>query len=450
MFDIGIIGAGPAGYSAAIRASQYGLKVVLFEKQDIGGTCLNRGCIPTKAMIHSTEVYSTVKTASKCGITAENISYDYSKIVGRKSDVVQKIKKSLTQLILSYGVEIVNSEAQITSQNTIESNNQQYECKNILIATGSAPNKLNIEGNYNNDFILDSDDILSLETIPEHILIVGSGAIGIEWARIFSGLDKKVTLIELAPNLIPIADIDVSNRIERIFKQKRIPYYTNTSIKSINGNEIMLSNDKVIDTDCILLATGRKPVLLNSDFSNKIETGKFINTKNNFKTNFENIYAIGDVNGKSMLAHSAIHQAVEVVEFIKNKHESNFDSSKVPSVIYGNPEIAWIGKTEQYLIKENIEYKKSLFPIAALGKAYADDKIEGFVKILATDDKILGAHIISQEASGLIQQIAIAIENNLSPKNISKVIFAHPTYSEGIYEAILGLDNIALHIPQSK
>lgn len=450
MFDIGIIGAGPAGYSAAIRASQYGLKVVLFEKQDIGGTCLNRGCIPTKAMLHSTEVYSTVKTASKCGITAENISYDYSKIVDRKSDVVQKIKKSLTQLILSYGVEIINSEAQIVSQNIIEANNQQYECKNILIATGSAPNKLQIEGNYDNDFIFDSDDILDLETIPEHILIVGTGAIGIEWARIFSGLDKKVTIVELAPNLIPIADIDVSKRIERIFKQKRISYYTNTSIKTINKKEVTLSNDTTIAPDCVLIATGRKPVLLNNDFSKQIETDKFINTKNNFQTNFDNIYAVGDVNGKSMLAHSAIHQAVEVVEFIKNKHESNFDSLKVPSVIYGTPEIAWIGKTEQELIKENMEYKKSLFPIAALGKAYADDKIEGFVKILETEDKIIGAHIISQEASGLIQQIAIAIENNLSSKDLSRVIFAHPTYSEGIYEAILGLDNIALHIPQSK
>lgn len=450
MYDIGIIGAGPAGYSAAIRASQYGLKVVLFEKQDIGGTCLNRGCIPTKAMLHSTEVYSTVKTASKCGIIAENISYDYSKIFNRKSDIVQKIKKSLTQLILSYGVEIVNSEAQIVNTTIIESNNQQFECKNIIIATGSAPNKLNIEGNYDKGFILDSDDILNLETIPDKILIVGSGAIGIEWARIFSGLDKKVTVVELAPNLIPIADIDVSNRIERIFKRNRIQYYTNTSIKSIFQNNVTLSNETIITPDCVLLAAGRKPILLNNNFSEQIETNKFINTKENFQTNFENIFAIGDVNGKSMLAHSAIHQAVEVIEFIKNKHESSFDTSKVPSVIYGSPEIAWIGKTEQDLIKENIEYKKSLFPIAALGKAYADDKIEGFVKILATEDKILGAHIISQEASALIQQIAIAIENNLSPKDISKVIFAHPTYSEGIYESILGLDNIALHIPQAK
>lgn len=450
MYDIGIIGAGPAGYSAAIRASQYGFKVVLFEKQDIGGTCLNRGCIPTKSMLHSAEVYTTVKSASKNGINFENVSYDYSKIFVRKTDIVQKIRKSLTQLISGYGIEIVNSEAQITGKTTIEANGQKYECKNIIIATGSAPNKLNIEGDYDESFILDSDDILNKETIPENILIVGSGAIGIEWARIFSELDKKVTIVELAQNLIPIADIDVSNRIERIFKRSRIQYFTGTSVKSVNNNEITLSNGKVITADCILIATGRKPVLLNNDFSKQIEAEKFIKTKNNFETNIENIYAIGDVNGKCMLAHSAIHQATEVVEFIKNQNESAFHSAYVPFVIFGSPEIAWAGKTEQSLINENIEYKKSMFPIAALGKAYADDKIEGFIKILADEDKILGVHIISNEASGLLQQMIIAMENNINPKSLSKVIFAHPTYSEGIYETILGLDNLALHLPQTK
>lgn len=450
MYDIGIIGAGPAGYSAAIRASQYGFKVVLFEKQDIGGTCLNRGCIPTKSMLHSAEVYTTVKSASKNGINVENVSYDYSKIFARKTDIVNKIRKSLTQLISGYGIEIINSEAQIIDKTTIEADGQKYECKNIIIATGSAPNKLNIEGDYDGSFILDSDDILNKEVIPENILIVGSGAIGIEWARIFSELDKKVTIVELAPTLVPIADIDVSNRIERIFKRSRIQYFTNTSIKSINNNEITLSNDKIITADCILMATGRKPVLLNNDFSKQIEAERFIKTKNNFQTNFENIYAVGDVNGKCMLAHSAIHQAIEAIEFIKNKKNSQFDSTYVPFVIFGTPEIAWVGRTEQHLMKENIEYKKSIFPIAALGKAYADDKIEGFVKILADDEKILGAHIVSNEASGLIQQLTIAMQNNTSPTDLTHTIFAHPTYSEGVYEAILGLDNLALHLPLTK
>ena len=447
MYNIGIIGAGPAGYTAAIRAAQYGLKVVLFEKKDIGGTCLNQGCIPTKTILHSTEVYANVKSSAKAGIIAENISFDYSKIFERKNNVVQKIRKSLTQLITSYGIEIINGEANLIDGRSIEANGQVYECEKIIISTGSRPNRIEFNGNYDKSIILDSDDILGLEVIPKNILIVGSGAIGIEWARIFSELDKKITIVEIAKNLIPLADIDVSSRIERIFKRNKISYFTETSIKEINGNKVILSNDKEIETDCILLATGRSPVIPHINGLNK---DKFVITDNNFETNIKNVFAIGDINGKSMLAHSAIHQAVEVVEFIKNKKEGKFSKNNVPSVIYGSPEIAWIGQTEQELSNNNVTFKKSMFPIAALGKAYADDKIEGFIKILATDNEILGAHIISQEASSMIQQIAIARENNLPPKELEKVIFAHPTYSEGIYEAILGLDNLALHLPQQK
>lgn len=450
MFDIGIIGAGPAGYTAAIRASQYGMKVVLFEKNEIGGTCLNRGCIPTKALLHCVKVFSEAKNSSKFGVNAENISYDYQKIFDRKNDTVQKIRKSLTQLIQGYGVEIINSEAQIKDQNTIISGEKEYSCKNIIIATGSKPSRISLNGTYNENFILDSDGVLNMDSIPENILIVGSGAIGIEWARILSGLDKKVTIVEIAPSLIPLADVDVSNRIERIFKRSRINFFTSTSIKEIKGKTVILSNDKEVETDCILLAAGRSPVMLTDEFAASLAAEKFITTDNNFKTSAENIYAIGDVNGVSMLAHSAIHQAVEVVEYIKNKTDIHFYKNKVPSVIYGSPEIAWIGKREQDLIAENIEYKKSLFPIAALGKAQAEGDIEGFVKILSTDEKILGAHIVSNEASAMIQQIAIVINNNLKPSDISKVIFAHPTYSEGVFEAILGLGNLALHIPQLK
>lgn len=450
MFDIGIIGAGPAGYTAAIRASQYGFKVVLFEANEIGGTCLNRGCIPTKALLHCTKVLSEAKNASKFGVNLENLTYDYPKMFERKNDTVQKIRKSLTQLIQSYGVEIINSEAQIKDANTIVSAGNEYSCKNIIIATGSKPRKISLNGDFEDDFVLDSDDILNCDNIPENILIVGSGAIGIEWARIFSELNKKVIMIEIAPNLIPLADIDVSNRIEKIFKRSRINYFTSTSIKEINGNKVVLSNEKEIEVDCILLATGRSPVLLFDEFASNIEADKFIKTDNNFKTSVDNIYAIGDVNGVLMLAHSAIHQAVEVIEHIKNKTDAHFDSDSVPSVIYGHPEIAWIGKREQDLVAENIEHKKSLFPVAALGKAQAEGDIEGFIKVIATDNEILGVHIVSNEASAMIQQFAIAIQNNLKPSDLSKVIFAHPTYSEGVFEAILGLDNLALHIPQQK
>jgi dihydrolipoamide dehydrogenase len=388
----------------------------LFEKNEIGGTCLNRGCIPTKSLLHCAKIYSEVKNASKLGINSENISYDYSVISAKKNDVVQKIRKSLTQLIESYGVEIVNAGAKIKDKNTITSQGNSYECKNIIIATGSIPNTLDFKGEYSRSFVLNSDDILSLDKLPDSILIVGSGAIGIEWARIFSELDKKVSVVEIAQNLVPIADVDVSNRIERIFKRKRIDYYLNTSIEMISGTNVLLSNQKQINVDCILVAAGRSALKLNDDYCSKnIDMNKFIDTDKNNKTSIDNIYAIGDVNGKSMLAHSAIHQAIEAVENIKNNIDSEFCPNLVPSVIYGSPEIAWIGFTEQKLIERGITYNKSLFPIAALGKAQADNDIEGFVKILADDKKILGAHIVSNEASALIQQVAIAINNNISP-----------------------------------
>ena len=450
MFDIGIIGAGPAGYTAAIRAAQYGMKVVLFEKSEIGGTCLNKGCIPTKALLHASKVYSEVKSAHKLGIQCDNVNYDYSKIFDKKNDIVQKLRKSLTQLITGYGIEIVNAEAVIQNDTTIISDKKEYNCKNIIIATGSIPNKFTIKGNYNKDFLLDSDDILSFSTIPENIVIVGSGAIGIEWARIFSELDKKVTLIEIAPNLIPLADIDVSARIERIFKRSRIQYYTNTHIEEINDNKLTLSTGAVLEADRVLLATGRISEPIKHNLTDKLDINKFIIVDSNFQTSIPNIFAIGDINGVSMLAHSAIHQAVELIEYIKTKQQAHFEKNIVPSVIYGSPEIAWIGETEQSLLNKDINFKKSIFPIAALGKAHSDNDIEGFVKILATDSEILGVHIVSSEASALIQQMAIAIQNKLKPSDIAKTIFAHPTYSEAIYETILGLDNMALHIPQAK
>lgn len=449
MFDIGIIGAGPAGYVAAIRASQKGLSVVLFEKKDIGGTCLNRGCIPTKTILHSCNVLTALKNTNKLGINAENISFDFAKIQERQKTVSEKIRKSLTVLIKGYGITIVEEEACIESEHLIKTQTNSYEVKNIIIATGSKPNKIKFNGTYEESFVLTSDDILNITELPSSILIVGSGAIGIEWARILTCLGVKVTIVEMMEKLIPSADYEVSERLIRILKKNRIDFYTSTTINEIQNKTVTLSNGKNIEPDCILLGAGRLPEMCCENLSEKFSINKFINTDCNFKTNIDNIYAIGDVNGVSMLAHSAMKQAEDLIEYILNGKCHAFNKNLVPSVIYGTPEIAYIGKTEQQLQKENIEYKKSLFPISALGKAYADDKIEGFIKILANENEILGAHIISEEASAMIEQIAIAMTNKISPKQIQEVIFAHPTYSEGIFESILGLDNIALHVPQN-
>lgn len=430
MFDLGIIGAGPAGYTAAIRASQKGLSVILFEKEHVGGTCLNKGCIPTKTILHSCKVLSEMKNSAKFGVNAENISFDFEKIQERQKSVSEKIRKSLFSLIKSYGITVVEEEAKITAPNKIN----DYEVKNIVIATGSKPNVIKFSGDYSEDFVMTSDDVLNMTQLPNSILIVGSGAIGVEWARIFSSLGVKVTVVEMMKQLIPTADFEVSQRIERLFKKSRIDFYTQTTIETIQNTKVILSNGKEIEVDKILLGAGRSTETQIVDDC--------------FRTEQENVYAIGDVNRVSMLAHSAMKQAEEVIDYIVDGKKPSFDRNLVPAVIYGTPEIASIGVTEQQLQEKNVNYKKSFFPISALGKAYADDKIDGFIKILASENEILGAHIVSEEASAMIQQIVIAMANKLSPKDLHKVIFAHPTYSEGIGESILDLDSMAIHLPK--
>lgn len=443
IFDLGIIGAGPAGYSAAIRAAQKGLRVVIFEKDCAGGTCLNKGCIPTKAILHCTDLFKSLKKAEKFGIMTGEISVDYEKIFNRKNDVVSKIQKSLTKLIQSYGITIVNEEAAISSPQNIKTVTANYNCKNIIIATGSKPAQLKgLE--CDEDYIVNSNRILEMSDLPKNILIIGSGAIGLEWARILGSLGKNVTVIELAQNLLPIADIDVSKRVERLFKKDKIKFFTNTKIENIANKTVTLSNGQVLTPDLILYATGREPIFPESEI-NLDKNGKFINVNENFQTNYQNIFAIGDINGKLQLAHSAVHQAIGVVDFITENKPIHFNAKNIPSVIYGTPEIAWIGETEQNLQEQN--YKISNFPIAALGKAQADDEIDGFVKVIEKEGKIVGAHAVTPEAAAIIQQFAIMIDNNLSIEDALKTVFAHPTYSEAAFEALLGLENGSISLP---
>lgn len=444
-YDLAIIGGGPGGYTAAIRASQKGLNVVLFEKDCMGGVCLNRGCIPTKAILHCTDFFKSLKKAEKFGVSfGENNcpSVDYEKIFSRKNDIVLKINKSLTKLVQSHGITIVNSEAVFKSQTEIEAEGEVYSVRDIIVATGSKP--MQIKGlECDGEFILNSNQILSMSKIPENILIVGSGAIGVEWARIISALGKNVTVVELSENLMPLADIDVSKRLERLFKKDKIKFFAGTKIAKIEDKVVTLENGQVLNPDLILCAIGREPVLPRGlDFD---KDGKFIKVDDNFKTNYENIFAIGDVNGKLQLAHSASHQAIGVVDFIVDKKSVHFIKENVPSVIYGNPEIAWVGLRESDL--EECVYKTSLFPTAALGKAQADDEIDGFVKVLAKDGVIVGAHAVTPEASAIIQQFAIMIENKMDIEKATKTVFAHPTYSEASYESLLGLDVGAISLP---
>lgn len=409
-FDLGIIGGGPAGYTAAFQARSKGLSVVLFEKDKVGGVCLNRGCIPTKAILHSAELYEEMKSATELGITAENLSFDYSKVVERKDKIVEKLRKSLELSLKNSGVVVVNAEAKITphtmkdGENQVFASGEIYECKKIITATGSKPR--DFDGlRFDHKFILSSDDILNLKTLPKSIVIIGSGAIGIEWARILSAFDVEVTIVEMADHLLPLADIEVSKRVERIFKSKKIKFYTSNGVEKIENQNVTLKSGETLTPELVLLATGRTPQPIeNCDI------------------------CIGDACGKIQLAHFAIKQAVAEIANIE------FNENLVPSVVYGCPEIAWIGKREQDLEEGN--YKKSNILISALGKSHCDNCSDGFIKLLSQNGKIVGAHIVSKEAASLIQEITIAMQNNIAIDDLKKVCFAHPTYSEGIFECL--------------
>lgn len=408
-FDLGIIGAGPAGYTSALHARAKGLSVVMFEKDKVGGVCLNRGCIPTKTILHSAEVYEEMKCAESLGILAENISVDYEKVVERKDKIVEKLRKTLELTLKNAGVVTVNAEAKLADIELIEAHGETYKCKKIIYAGGSLPRGL--KGlDFDHEFVLNSDDILNLRSLPKSILIVGSGAIGIEWARIFSSFDVEVTIIEAAEHLLPVADIEVSKRIERIFKTKKIKTILNDGVQKIEDKKVYLSSGIVLEPECVLLAVGRKP-------NNGID--------------LENVVCMGDACGEIQLAHYAIKQAVAEIQGV------NFDKTLVPSVVYGNPEVAWVGKREQDL--EPDTYKKANLLVSALGKSHCDNAAEGFIKILSRDGQIIGAHIVSKEASSLIQQILIAMQNKVSIDKLKEVCFAHPAYSEGIFECLFKL-----------
>ena len=404
-YDYGIIGGGPAGYTAAMFLAKQGHSVILFEKEYIGGTCLNKGCIPTKSLMHSSELYKSVINSQNIGLTLDVKSFDFQKVVEKKNTTVERLRRSLELAVKNSGVNIVYAEAQIEDKNTIKANDQTIKVSNIIYACGSKPRE--IKGlEFDGKFILSSDDILKLEKLPKSILIVGSGAIGIEWARILSNFGAEVFVTEVAEHLIPAADIDISKRIERIFKQNNIKFFLKDSIDTIVDKKVKLKSGAEIAPEIILVATGRVPI----------------------RPEIPDIILLGDSEGKVQLAHYAIHQAKKLALGI------DCDPSLIPAVIYGEPEIAWVGLREQDCGQD---CKGVNIPIAALGKSWCDDSIDGFIKIITKDDYVVGAHIISKEASALIHEILISIQNKLKISDLKKVCFAHPTYSEGIFELLL-------------
>ena len=408
-YDYGIVGGGPAGYTAALHAAAKGKKVILFEKEYLGGVCLNKGCIPTKSILRSSQLFYEFNNSESFGVFADGVSFDWAKIIERKNGIVERLRKGLALAFKNAKIEVVNSEAEIVNSKTVKADGNIYLCEKVLCCVGASPKV--IKGlEFDHDFLISSDDILNLESLPKSLMIVGSGAIGIEWARIMSNLGVEVTVVELAKNLLPLADTEVSKRVERIFKTRGIKFYTETSVEKIDGHKITLTKGEILEPEKVLVAVGRVP---------------------NVREKIEGVIYLGDASGEIQLAHFGIKQAIEEIDGIK------FEKNLTPSVVYGSPEIAWAGLKEQDLEPES--YKKSVVLVSSLGKAQCDGETEGFIKLLSKGDKIVGVHIVCEEASALMQQVLIAIQNGITADKLKEICFAHPTYSEGIFESLFRL-----------
>lgn len=450
-FDIVFIGSGPAGFTGAIRAAQLGKKVAIVELGFIGGVCLNRGCIPSKSMLHSTQAFADLKSLDKYGITVENSTYDLNKILDLRTQTIEKIRTSLEKNMQANGIVILNGIASLDENKklTVKNGADSVEIgyKNLVIATGSMPRML---PDLPADKVLTSDTILALNEFPERTLIIGSGAIGTEWARILNNLGKSVCVVELTDRLAPIMDESISASLERIFKKQRIDFHKSTSIEKIENNVAFLSNGKSYEFDKILVAVGRTPNLFGLDNVPFEKERGFLKVDDNFKTNFDNIYAVGDITGKQMLAHTAATQSKQLVEYLFEGKTININYKNIPSVIYGKPEIASVGETEQALKEKNVEYKVSKLPLTISAKAYIDGEVDGMVKVLSIDNKIVGASVVANDASSLLQQLTIAIELGTEIDRLEDVVFAHPTTSEAISETILNINNKATHVPPKR
>lgn len=445
-YDIAIIGGGPAGYTAAERAAENGLKVVLFEKNTLGGVCLNEGCIPTKTLLYSAKIFDNIKSASKYGITANaEPKADLSKIISRKKKVVRKLVAGIKMRLNNHDVTIVEGEAKLINQGTGEisilCNNEMFSANKVLLCSGSETIIPPIKGLSKISFWT-SKEALETTEFPSSLAIIGGGVIGMEFASFFNSLGVEVSVVEMLPEILGAMDKETSEMLRNEYTKRGIKFYLETKVTAVSENSVTIERNgetSTIEFEKILVSVGRKPIIENlgiEDFN--LETfGKGLKVNQYMQTSNPSIYAAGDITGFSLLAHTAIREAEVVINHITGQ-EDEMSYSAIPSVVYTNPEIAGVGCTEEDLLAKGVEHEVRSLPLSYSGRFVVENELNtGLCKLITNKEKkIIGCHIIGNPASELISIAGIAINRKYTVEEFGKEIFPHPSVGEVLHEIL--------------
>ncbi len=454
-YDIIIIGSGPAGYVAAVRASQLGRKVALVERAEAGGTCLNWGCIPTKALLKSAQAFNCCRNAASYGIEVSGeVKPDMAKIVARSRTVADNMNKGVMLLLKKHGIEIIRGFGKLTSAKTVDVDGTTYEADNIILATGARPREMPFMP-IDHEHIISSKDALAFDRIPESIVVVGSGAIGCEFAYLYATLGAKVTIVEYMPQILPLEDEEIAKAMERTFRKLRATVMTATTVKEVRIDDgrcaVELDGKKgaeTLDAEIVLSAVGIKSNIEGIGLEKvgiKTERDKVV-VDENFRTSVDGVYAVGDIIATPALAHVASVEAIRCVEAICGLQPKKIDYSSIPSCIFTSPEIASVGLTEKQAAEQGIEYSVGRFQFAASGKAMAAGERDGFVKLIFDGDKrIIGAHMIGANVTEMLGEPTLAKTLGATAYDIARTIHSHPTMNEGVMEAAEQVLGYAIH-----
>jgi dihydrolipoamide dehydrogenase len=454
-FDLVIVGGGPGGYVAAIKAGQLGYKVAIIEKDNVGGVCLNWGCIPTKTLLKSAKVFEQFKHAKDYGIDvkADSFTANFPEMIKRKDSVVRRLTGGVASLLKKNGVTLFKGYGEVTSPTTVQVGEETLEAKYIILATGASvimPPFTGLEDAFSRGFLLTSKEILDLKVLPKELVIVGGGVIGLEFATIFHSLGTKVTVLEKAPVILSAVDEEIRNLFLKKILKDGIKVITNATVTAIGQQDVsyeLAGKTETVSAEKVLMAVGMRPNTKSFASLNLAMEKAGVQVNEYMQTSIPNVYAIGDVTGKYMLAHVASHAGLVVIDHIAG-HGKKMDYKVIPSGIYTFPEIAMVGLTEQEAKAQGLDYKVSTFPLMANGKAMGENEKDGLVKIIVAGPyhEIVGVHIMAVSATEMITEASLAINLEATAEELVSTIHPHPTLSEMLMEAAHGIIDKPIHI----